>query len=166
MGAGGGLAASANTQSLEDAGSNLMLAGIVWQVVTLFVFAVLAGDFFWRAYRNRSNQTLTAAEISQSRNFMLFFLGLVFAYLTIEVRCIYRIAELAGGWQSSIMQNETEFIVLEGVMIVIAVLALTAFHPGYFFPQMSMKNKRVAPNGILGEKELSGDESPGKVERV
>lgn len=44
-------------------------------------------------------------------------------------------------------------------MIVVAVLALTAFHPGYFFPQMSA-HKRVAPNGIVGEKELSDGESP------
>ena len=92
-----------------------MLAGIVWQVVTLLIFAALAGDFFIRVYRNRSKQTVAAAEIRQSSKFMLFFLGLVLAYLSIEIRCIYRIAELAGGWSSDIMQNETEFIVLEGV---------------------------------------------------
>lgn len=115
QGAGGGTAASANTQSTQDIGSNLMLVGIVWQVVTLLVFAALAGDFFLRAYRNRSNQTVTATEIGQTTKFMLFFIGLLVAYLTIETRCIYRIAELAGGWQNDIMQNETEFIILEGV---------------------------------------------------
>lgn len=34
------------------------------------------------------------------------------------------------------MRNETEFIVLEGVMIVISVLVLTVFHPGYCFPAL------------------------------
>ena len=50
-------------------------------------------------------------------------------------------------------------------MIVIAVLALTVFHPGYFFPQM-LPQKRVAPNGILGEKEYSDTDSPSQSDRV
>jgi hypothetical protein len=47
---------------------------------------------------------------------------------------VYRIPELTGGWGSELMRDEPEFIVLEGVMIVIAVGALTIFHPGYCFP--------------------------------
>lgn len=31
------------------------------------------------------------------------------------------------------MRNETDFIVLEGVMIVMSVLVLTVSHPGYCF---------------------------------
>jgi hypothetical protein len=34
------------------------------------------------------------------------------------------------------MRNETDFIVLEGVMIVLSVLVLTVFHPGYCFPAL------------------------------
>ncbi|KAI4123512.1 MAG: hypothetical protein LQ338_005236 [Usnochroma carphineum] len=161
QGAGGGTAASASTQSTQDLGSHLMLAGIIWQVVTLLIFAALATDFFSRAYRNRSSQTAAAAEVRQSSRFGLFLVALVTAYIGIAIRCIYRIAELAGGWGNDIMQNEAEFIVLEGVMIVVGALALTVFHPGHFFPSMS-PNKRVAPNGLLGEKELSdaGGSSP------
>ncbi|KAL8956526.1 MAG: hypothetical protein Q9193_005978 [Seirophora villosa] len=163
QGAGGGLAASADTQSTQDVGSNLMLTGIVWQVVTLLLFAALAADFFLRAHRNRADLTDAAREISRTARFSLFLAGLVLAYLGIAVRCIYRIAELAGGWGNEIMQNDAEFIVLEGVMIVLAVLALTALHPGHFFPQMSPR-KRTAPNGILAEKDdMSGSESPGRV---
>lgn len=92
-----------------------MLTGIVWQVFTLLVFAALAADFFLRAYRNGHNQTALAAEIRQSSKFMLFVAALVTTYTGIAIRCIYRIAELSGGWKNSIMQNETEFIVLEGV---------------------------------------------------
>ncbi|KAI4188253.1 MAG: hypothetical protein L6R41_002251 [Letrouitia leprolyta] len=165
QGAGGGTAASASTQSTQDVGSNLMIAGIVWQVVTLAVFALLGGIFFFRVLRNRSSLTPSANLVLQDTKFQLFLGGLVLAYLGIEVRCIYRIAELAGGWKNDIMQNETEFIVLEGVMIVIAALALTAFHPGYCFPQMSQP-KEVGPNGIIGEKEISETGSPDGAVRV
>lgn len=92
-----------------------MIAGIVWQVVTLAVFALLGGIFFFRVLRNRSSLTPSANLVLQDTKFQLFLGGLVLAYLGIEVRCIYRIAELAGGWKNDIMQNETEFIVLEGV---------------------------------------------------
>lgn len=115
QGAGGGLAASADTQSTQDVGSNLMLTGIVWQVVTLLLFAALAADFFLRAHRNRADLTDAAKEIRRTARFSLFLAGLVLAYLGIAIRCVYRIAELAGGWGNEIMQNDAEFIVLEGV---------------------------------------------------
>lgn len=92
-----------------------MLAGIVWQVVTLIVFAALAGDFVLRVSRVRSSLTLAASDLLKDMKFRLFAVGLVTAYLTITIRCIYRIAELGGGWGNDIMQNEAEFIVLEGV---------------------------------------------------
>ncbi|KAL8813899.1 MAG: hypothetical protein Q9223_006842 [Gallowayella weberi] len=157
QGAGGGIAASADTDSASDVGANLMLAGIVWQVFTLVVFAALAGDFILRVKGARSNLTLAAAELLQSTKFRLFTVGLVTAYLTILIRCVYRIAELAGGWKNDIMQNETEFIVLEGVVIVIAVFCLTAFHPGYCFPPMQLSNK-VAQKGVMGDGDTSDPE--------
>ncbi|KAL8936617.1 MAG: hypothetical protein Q9216_004832 [Gyalolechia sp. 2 TL-2023] len=165
QGAGGGIAASASSTSTQDIGSNLMLTGIVWQVVTLLVFAILAGDFILRVYRNRSNLTHSASEVLRNTKFMLFLGGLLLAYLGIEIRCTYRIAELAGGWGNDIMQNEVEFIILEGVMIVIAVMAVTAFHPGFCFPQMSQA-KRVGSNGIVGEKDVSDRDSPDAAVRV
>ncbi|KAL8993790.1 MAG: hypothetical protein Q9169_006079 [Polycauliona sp. 2 TL-2023] len=157
QGAGGGIAASAEDQSAQDAGSNLMLAGIVWQVFTLLVFVVLAGDFAFRVSRSKSGLTLAASELLKSTKFRLFLGGLVTAYLTITVRCTYRIAELAGGWGNPIMQNEAEFIVLEGVVIVVAVLCQTAFHPAYCFPQMYSQNT-VSPKGIVGDKDISDPE--------
>lgn len=39
------------------------------------------------------------------------------------------------------MQSESDFIALDSVMIVIAVLCLTAFHPGFIFPEMQMHGK-------------------------
>lgn len=42
------------------------------------------------------------------------------------------IPEMAGGWGSSLMRNEADFMILDGMMIAAAVLVLTAFHPGMF----------------------------------
>jgi hypothetical protein len=55
---------------------------------------------------------------------------LVIASITIWIRCIFRVAELSNGFNSALANNEIAFMVLEGAMIIIACLCLTAFHPG------------------------------------
>jgi hypothetical protein len=115
QGAGGGIAATATTTSNQDLGNNMMMAGIVWQVFTLLVFGILAGDYFYRLYSRRGEMGPTATTMIKDIKFRLFAAGLVLAFLAIFTRCSYRIAEMAKGWRNPIMQNETDFIVLDGV---------------------------------------------------
>jgi hypothetical protein len=69
-------------------------------------------------------------------SFRCFIFAIIVGFLGIFIRCIYRIPELTGGWGSELMRDETDFIVLEGVMIVMSVLVLTVFHPGLCFPAL------------------------------
>ncbi|KAJ5730640.1 uncharacterized protein N7483_005148 [Penicillium malachiteum] len=73
----------------------------------------------------------------------LIIIAEIFAYFTVLIRCIYRIPEMAGGWGSALMQKENEFLVLDGMMIALATLAYSLFHPGLFVPSMrtGYKNK-------------------------
>ena len=146
QGAGGGIAATAtHGSSMQDVGTNLMIAGVIWQVVCLAVFGICFLDYAIRTNRRRDQLSAEATMLSKKTSFKLFVFAIVTAYTTILIRCIYRIPELANGWRSDIMRNETEFIILEGIMIVIAVLVLTVFHPGFCFPALGNtmgKNKR------------------------
>lgn len=138
QGCGGGIAATANTgSSMLNVGTNLMLSGIVLQVITLLIFGVLSIDFAVRLSKSTKPFTIEAADIRNNISFKLFIAGLALAFVTVFTRCVYRIAEMAGGWSNPIMQNQTEFIVLDSVMVMIATLALTVFHPGYCFPRLS-----------------------------
>ncbi|KAF2726846.1 RTA1-domain-containing protein [Polyplosphaeria fusca] len=138
QGAGGGIAATAdNGSNMQDVGTNLMIAGVIFQVVILAVFGYLLAEYSTRTYRRRSQLSTAAMTLFNSRNFRLFMFAIVTAYVSIFVRCVYRIPELTSGWGSKLMRNEPEFIALEGVMIVIAVLVLTIFHPGYCFPALA-----------------------------
>ena len=142
QGAGGGIAATADHgSSLQNVGNDLMMAGIVWQVVTLIIFGGLVVDYTVRVYSHRSELEASAIKLINTTRFKLFTSGLFLAYLTIFTRCIFRIGEMANGWGNSIMQDETDFIVLDGVMITIATLCLTVFHPGLVFPEMQMHGK-------------------------
>lgn len=120
QGAGGGIAATAedNQPDEQDLGTNLMIAGIVFQVVTLLIFGCLAARYAMNAYQDRFQFSQSTVALLYDTRFKLFLLSLLVAYTTILTRCIYRIAELVGGWGNSIMQEQTEYIVLDSVYVL------------------------------------------------
>ena len=64
------------------------------------------------------------------------------------------------------MQEETEFIILEGVMIAIAVLAQTVFHPGFCFPALGNTiGKRKNAKASMSEAQLGRLEQGRSVSR-
>jgi hypothetical protein len=137
QGAGGGLASTADPGSdLQDVGTDLMIAGVIFQVVTLAFFGYFLTEYTLRTYRRREKLSEESMTLFHKTSFRCFMGSIITAYVCIFVRCVYRIPELTGGWGSELMRNEPEFIVLEGVMIVIAVGVLTVFHPGYCFPAL------------------------------
>jgi hypothetical protein len=85
--------------------------------------------------KNRSNPKI-------KRNFRIFVAAVAVAFTTTLIRCVYRMPEMAGlnpndrGWGNELMRKETEFLILDGAMIAVASLALSVFHPGYWFPPM------------------------------
>ena len=57
------------------------------------------------------------------------------------------------------MQDEAGFIALEGVMILIAVIALTIGHPGVAFPEMQAHRVKGWTGRTEEEKEVEDQES-------
>ena len=116
QGAGGGIAATSSEKpSLQQVGTDLMMAGISFQVVTLFAFGVMAILYFLRLSRSGATLSTSSYHVWKSTSFRLFLGGFILAYLTIFIRCVYRIAEMAGGWGNPLMQSEGDFIGLDSV---------------------------------------------------
>ncbi|EAQ91875.1 hypothetical protein CHGG_00110 [Chaetomium globosum CBS 148.51] len=141
---GGGIAASAGRDSYQllQHGNRTIMAGIVLQVLVLATFGAVAGDYLFRVGRyfksgNVAPEYQEGAALWVTKKFRMFVWAIAVAYATLLIRCIYRIAEMAGGWGNHIMQDEPSFIVLESFMVLIACLLLAVFAPGIFFPQMS-----------------------------
>ncbi|KAK3329276.1 RTA1 like protein-domain-containing protein [Apodospora peruviana] len=137
---GGGIAAAAGRDkySLLQHGNRVIIAGIVLQVVVLGVFGALSGLYLVQARRwIKSDTTGERGSLWYDGRFRLFLYAMMGAYAALLIRCIYRIAEMAGGWGNHIMQDEPSFVVLESFMVLIASVLLAAFAPGFFFPQMS-----------------------------
>ncbi|KAM0553087.1 hypothetical protein ACHAPJ_007635 [Fusarium lateritium] len=171
--AGGGVSSVAtdgenSNQGLLDVGSGLLVAGVVFQMANMIFCGCLMLIYIWRrhkaiksgaAVRSHTPAGEFAAESESSngnvkiiratdKKTKTFVYALAVAYVAIIVRCIYRIPEMQMGWGSSLMQNETTFLILDGAMILISVWTLTIFHPYFWFPYLSKKTK----NDIDAEK--------------
>jgi hypothetical protein len=116
QGVGGGLSAGAGDNTkLRNVGADLMIAGVVFQVVTLIVFALLVAQYIIRTRNQLNNMSLEAKLLIEKSKFKGFIAALTIAFLAVCTRCLYRIAEMVGGWANPIMRNQAEFIVLDGL---------------------------------------------------
>ncbi|CRG87042.1 hypothetical protein PISL3812_04056 [Talaromyces islandicus] len=115
------LATTADPPKDTKPGTHIMVAGIVFQMASITVFAVLFGLF---VVRSRSSNL-------PRKNY--FLLGATaFSTVTIYIRSIYRTIELAEGWTGYLITREPYFIVLDGIMIVLATGVFNVIHPGWF----------------------------------
>lgn len=150
--AGGAIASSASDTdtSGKDLGVNIMIAGLSFQVASLFLFSVMASEFFWRLSKSnpaklendnyaylREDWKLTAFVYGMLYHsifldilILTFFpLAMAGAVLTIFIRSVFRVAELQGGFQSKLANDEVDLMILESAMISIAVILMTVAHP-------------------------------------
>lgn len=156
---GGAVSSASTTLAVLHIGSDIMIAGLVTQVVTLLAFGILAADYAIRVYRNRQHLNPATASLRNTLRFKLFIVALWIAYFGILIRCTYRVAELAGGWTRSnhILREQGLFIGLDSVPVALAAIALNIWHPGYCFP----KEERdvVAAVEKLGSESSSDEEA-------
>lgn len=93
QGAGGALAATGDTEPDKNRGAQIMLSGIVWQVVTLIIFGGMAGHFFWRLLGDDGRRmSIESQKVWASTKFRRFLISLGISFFVIFVRCTYRYA--------------------------------------------------------------------------
>ncbi|KAL2014299.1 hypothetical protein VTN00DRAFT_1824 [Thermoascus crustaceus] len=127
---GGGMASSESNNGDDTApGTNVMVAGIIFQLVSITVFMVCAADFVRRTMRRGllQNNALKGTMVP-----LLY--AMVFSVVCIYIRSIYRTIELLQGWDGYLITTERFFIALDGVMMVLAVAIFNFIHPGWFMP--------------------------------
>jgi len=116
---GGGFAGGAgNNVKLRNTGTNLMISGIVWQVATLIAFFGLVIDYALRTRRAWEQVTPEVKSLLRERKYRSFLAAVAVAFMTVFLRCVYRIAEMVGGWANPIMRDEIGFDIMEGVYVI------------------------------------------------
>ncbi|CAJ0547785.1 Ff.00g045390.m01.CDS01 [Fusarium sp. VM40] len=134
---GGGMASTAARMGQSAAtGTDIMIAGLVFQVITIIGFIACSIDFALRTMRRKCALGDAAfdqrPEVSKVRNspwFKAFLGALSLSTFCILWRSVFRVAELSRGWKGPIMANQYMFVGFEGILIVVAVAVLNVFHP-------------------------------------
>ncbi|KAL8371512.1 hypothetical protein RB595_001348 [Gaeumannomyces hyphopodioides] len=121
---GGGL--STSTSGRSQAGVDMGLAGLAFQVATMLAFSASLADYLARYYLRSPGR----ARRRLGARMGLFLSALGAATALILGRSAYRVEELSKGYSGPSIRNEPLFIGLEGVIIVVAVFCLCVGHPG------------------------------------
>ncbi|KAF8899506.1 RTA1-like protein [Gymnopilus junonius] len=156
QGLGGGIAASASDLQGANNGAHIMLGGIVFQLVVIVLYSILAAEYFFRYHHDSPIGYRTAnaapAENGDRRGVFTFKLkamscALVFSTTVLFIRAVYRTIELADGWKGRIISNQLYFNVLDGAMVILAMYTMNFINPGIFLApptHVEDKEKEVA----------------------
>ncbi|KAJ7076668.1 RTA1-like protein [Mycena belliarum] len=146
QGIGGGMASSANDLAGAGTGAKVMLGGIAFQFAVIIIFSTLAGDFIRRYLRDQPVRASARAGVrgALSLELKLMLAALVFSTTTLFIRSVYRIIELADGWEGRIIHTESYFNVLDGGMVVLALFTLNFAHPGRLLRPVSPVLEKTA----------------------
>lgn len=125
QGAGGGLAASAtsSTPPTDPAtGTNIMIAGIAAQLISMIVFSGLL------AYTLSHARALWLGH-GAAKGIKSVIGAVVFCDSMILARNAYRCVELAEGWHGHLNSTEWYFCVFDATFMFLAVVAINIFYP-------------------------------------
>lgn len=99
------------------------------------------------------------------KKFLLTIVALALATVCLFIRTVFRSVELSGGFGGHLANSEVQFMVLDGVMVIIACACLTVMHPGIGFgdkwnaSKVSFGGKKQGPVGVV-------EESPESAEKL
>ncbi|KAF8965859.1 RTA1-like protein [Flammula alnicola] len=142
QGLGGGIAATAPDLAGANRGANIMLGGIVFQLIVIIVYAVCAIEYFVRYHKRApvSSGTIIRDDKSAGSNdavrgtftpkLRLMSYALIFSTTCLFIRAIYRIIELGDGWNGRVIHTQVYFNVLDGAMVILVIYTTNFLHPG------------------------------------
>lgn len=121
-----------------------MVGGIVFQLVSIIVFALFFVRVMWSA----------RAQVGKAKEVKLIVAATGISVLLIFIRSIYRTIELSQGWSGFLITHEGYFIALDGTLMILAIAVFNIFNPGLLL-SMPLSGQVVdqAQRGVETEKE-------------
>ncbi|KAJ5434406.1 RTA-like protein [Penicillium cf. griseofulvum] len=111
-------------------GTHIMVAGIVFQLVSITIFIFCAVDFVRRVIRKSLLQSVTGSVIP-------------------PVRCDDTFHRLYG-WDGYLITHESYFIGLDGAMMIVSVGVFNVLHPGWMLPSGRSESYKMEMGSIDG----------------
>jgi hypothetical protein len=118
-----------------NTGKNILMAGLLVQVASFFVFLILLSIFLWRSKKVLWDQKGNRA----------FIVAFAVATVLVYLRTCFRLAEVAQGVKAYLFTHENFFACLEFAPIAGAMMLFNIFHPG-----RCLKTKAGQAVGVTG----------------
>ncbi|KAJ5682665.1 hypothetical protein N7462_005830 [Penicillium macrosclerotiorum] len=131
--AGGGLMASSKT-STRNLGSNVVIGGLVVQLLFFGFFVVVAAIFHARIARGPTPKAQMDRDATRHlgwrrRNWETVLLGLYMVSALILIRSIFRLVEYKYGFDGYIMTHEAFMYVFDAMLMFFAMVIMNLYHP-------------------------------------
>jgi len=158
QGVGGAIAAiAAGNDKNPDMGGRIMLGGIIFQMIAITIYMILAIEFIYRYLTDkpfqRPDNDPPTGNYFLDKNMKAMLFGSAFSSIAIYVRSIYRTIELTDGWNGRIITTEIYFNTMDGAMILLAMYCLNFFHPGRLLgPFTTLKRVESVDDDLLKKK--------------
>ena len=130
--AGSGLLVSSPADYLL--GTNILIGGLVIQVVSFSAYLIIAAIFYSRASKSNNSGIL----------WKRLFVALYIAGIMVLIRSVFRVVEFAEGFAGPIASNETYLYIFDFALLSVALLAFNIVHPG---AALNTVNSGVLPEG-------------------
>lgn len=105
-------------------GTNIMVAGVIFQLVAMVIFTLLTLDFLRKS-----------SKFGMPQEYNKILVALFISLAAIFARSIFRAVELMEGWNGYLMMHEAYFIALDGALMVLAVGIFLPFDPARTIPK-------------------------------
>ncbi|KAI2472343.1 RTA1-domain-containing protein [Annulohypoxylon bovei var. microspora] len=136
--AGGAMASMASGNADQTKlGTNIMVAGVIFQLVAMTIFTIFTLDFLRRS-----------SKFGMPQEYNKIIIAMFISLTAIFARSIFRAIELIEGWNGYLMMHEVYFIALDGALMVLAVIIFLPFDPARTIPKVY---RVVKDSGELSE---------------
>ncbi|KAI0724596.1 RTA1-domain-containing protein [Cerioporus squamosus] len=135
QGSGGGIAAGGSDDpDKARLGSNIIIAGLVVQIISMSVFCFFMSEYVWRRVNDRPFHKLAygeaAVRVPVDRHMKMLLAGITISTVLIYIRSVYRIIEFADGFNGKIAHTQVLFNVFDGMLVTLSMYTLNFMHPG------------------------------------
>lgn len=121
---GGGILAQASSESSQNLGNTVILAGLGIQVAFFGGFMIVTAIFHIRISRSPTQRSLYTVT-----PWKMFLLVLYFSSLLIMVRSVFRMIEYAQGHDGALIKKEIYVYTLDALLMIIVAAAFVVYHP-------------------------------------
>lgn len=137
-------------------GTNIMIAGIVFQLVANVVFASLFASVMIKTHQegkgilNVDDSSLSQKDrpATTTKRLRILAGATTISTLALIARGVYRSVELIQGWRGYLITTESYFVGLDGVLMVIAVSVFVFANPYWLLPRKAECTEARLEDGL------------------